>query len=109
MASMNERRTGEKEAVVQPFENLHLLEKKIAQLIELVKAEKTLNAQLMQEKNALTARLEMVENSLLREARSSEELNQEREMTKLMVDELIGTIDRLVAGMPVHSQQVSVE
>ena len=55
----------------------------------------------MIEKNALTAQLEVIENSLLKEARSSEELNQEREMTKLVVDELIGSIDRLVQAMPI--------
>ncbi len=102
MASMSERRAGEKDGASHPLENLNLLEKKIAQLIELVKTEKALNAKLAEENSALNAQLEMVESSLLKEAKSIEELNQEREMTKLVVDELIGSIDRLVQVMPLQ-------
>ena len=57
----------------------------------------------------MTAQLQMVENSLLKEARSIEELNQEREMTKLVVDELIGNIDRLVEEIPLGSAQSGPE
>ena len=40
MATISERRVGDKEITGHPLENLHLLEKKIAQLIELVKAKR---------------------------------------------------------------------
>lgn len=93
---LSEKRSLESNAI----ENLNLLEKKIALLIELLKKEKETTAQLMEEKNALTAQLDMLENSVLKGAKSIEELNQEREMTKLIVDELIGSIDRLVTESP---------
>ncbi len=105
MASISERRS-EGQAITLPLENLSLLEKKITHLIELVKAEREVSAQLMQERNALSARLEMLEGSLLKETKSIEELIQEREMMKLLVDEMIGNIDQLVAGMPVHSGEL---
>ena len=99
MTLMSERPVREKailDRAASQFENLNILEKKIAQLIELVKAEKALNASLMEEKAALTTRLEMLENSLLSESRSIDEFNQEREMTRAIVDELINSIDQLV-------------
>ena len=79
-----------------PLEHLSLLEKKVALLIDIIKAEKTLNNQLIEEKNALSARLEMMENSLLKETKGLENLNQERILTKMVVDELISCIDQLV-------------
>ena len=57
MASMSERQRleqqGAEQVAVNPLENLSLLEKKIAQLIELVKAEKALNAQLIRGKGCI--------------------------------------------------------
>lgn len=79
-----------------PLDGLNQLEKKIGLLIDLVKEEKTLNAQLQEEKFALAARLESLENSLLKETKSMEELHQERQLTKMAVDDLISSIDRLV-------------
>ena len=81
---------------VNSLEQLQLLEKKVTQLIELVRDEKALNAQLVEEKNSLSARLDSLENSLLQETKGMEELNQERMLTKVAVDELISSIDRLV-------------
>ncbi len=79
-----------------PLEHLSLLEKKVALLIDFIRAEKALNSQLVEEKNTLTARLEMMENSLLKETKGLENLNQERILTKMVVDELISCIDQLV-------------
>lgn len=82
--------------VNNPLEHLSLLEKKVALLIDIIKAEKALNNQLIEEKNSLSARLEMMENSLLKETKGMENLNQERILTKMVVDELISCIDQLV-------------
>ncbi len=81
---------------VNPLEKLNVLEKKVASLIELIKAEKAANTLLMEENEALSGRLEALENSLLKESKSIEELNQERAMTRMMVDDLISSIDKLV-------------
>lgn len=85
---------------VQPLERLQLLEKKIGQIIDLLHAERERSSQLLEEKNALSARLEALEASLSQETKSTEELSQERALTKQMVDELIQTIDQLVEGLP---------
>ncbi len=79
-----------------PLEHLGVLEKKVALLIEIIKAEKNLNNRLIEENNALSGRLEMMENSLLKETKGLENLNQERILTKMVVDELISCIDQLV-------------
>ncbi len=79
-----------------PLEHLGVLEKKVALLIEIIKAEKNLNNRLIEENNSLSGRLEMMENSLLKESKGLENLNQERILTKMVVDELINCIDQLV-------------
>ncbi len=80
----------------QSLETLNRLEKKIGLLIEMVKNEKETNRQLREENLNLVARLESLENSLMSESKTMEELNQERQLTKMAVDELIQSIDRLV-------------
>jgi len=81
---------------VNSMEKLGLLEKKIVQLCELIKTERANTAQLVQEKNELLLKLEQLETSLLKGAQNLDELNQERVLTKLVVDELICNIDKLV-------------
>lgn len=78
------------------LENLNNLEKKISLLIDMVRHEKSANAQLREENRSLASRLESLENSLLKDTRTMEEFNQERQLTKMAVDELIQSIDRLV-------------
>ncbi len=78
------------------LEVLSVLEKKITNVLELLKEEKNLNAQLIKEREELISRLESAENSLLQESQSIDQLNQERFLTKEVVDELIRNIDRLV-------------
>lgn len=82
------------------LESMHLLESKVSTLIAIIKHEKAYSAQLLDEKNALESKLAALENSLLKESRSIVELNQEREMTKLVVEELIASIDTLVLSLP---------
>jgi hypothetical protein len=78
------------------LETLNRLEKKIGLLIEMVIHEKNANKQLIEENKSLAARLESLENSLMKESKTMEELNQERQLTRMAVDELIQSIDRLV-------------
>lgn len=89
-----------------PLEHLSVLEKKVALLIDIIRAEKTLNNQLLEEKNTLLARLEMMENSLLKETKGVENLTQERILTKMVVDELITCIDQLVDDQLVEDQSI---
>lgn len=81
---------------VNPLEKLNILEKKVAHLIELLKAEREQNTKLTKENEDLKAKLESVENSLLKGTQNLEEVNQERMLTKMVVDELISSIDRSV-------------
>lgn len=82
-------------------ERLQVLEKKIAHIIDLLYAERERTAQLLEEKNALSTRLDALESSLMRETKGAEELSEERAFTKQMVDDLIQTIDQLVDSLPV--------
>ena len=81
---------------IQSLETLNHLEKKINLLIEMVKNEKSINLRLAEDNRQLVARLESMENSLMKESKTMEELSQERQLTKMAVDELIQSIDRLV-------------
>lgn len=85
---------------VQPLERLRVLETKIAHIIDLLHAERERSQELLVEKNVLATKLEALESSLSLETQSTEELSQERALTKQMVDELIHTIDHLVEGLP---------
>lgn len=85
---------------VQPLERLQVLEKKIALLIDLLKMERERSHQFEEEKNVFAARVDAMESSLLKETKSSEEFSQERALTKMMVDELIQTIDQIVDTVP---------
>ena len=85
---------------VQPLERLQVLEKRIANIIDLLHAERERSIKLEGLNKTLTERIEAMESSLLKETRSIDELSQERAITKNMVDELIQTIDQLVESMP---------
>jgi len=78
------------------MEVLHLLEKKIATLIELIKELKTEKALLVDENMELKEKLEMLESSLLVREKNVEERSQEIVLTKMVVDDLIKSIDLLV-------------
>jgi hypothetical protein len=78
------------------MEALHVLEKKIVALVEIAQELKLEKAKLIEEKAQLQAQLELLEDSLLTDNESIEKLNQEKAITKTVVDDLIRSIDLLV-------------
>lgn len=76
--------------------SLKLLEEKLISLAELIKELKTENAKLAEENAQLSAKLMMLHNSLQDDTRCLDELKQEKELTRLVVDDLIKSIDSLV-------------
>lgn len=86
------------------MEVLRVLEEKIAQLIESKKLDretlerlKNENEFLRQDNLRLTSAIDRLENdALAMVTESSQELKQEREITKIAVDELIHNIDALL-------------
>ncbi len=75
---------------------LKQLEEKLTCLAELVRELKTENAKLAEENAQLAAELLLVQNALLDDSRRIDELKQEKELTRLVVDDLIKSIDSLV-------------
>ena len=78
------------------MEALSLLEKKLTALVEVMHELKMEKARLAEENLQLQAKLEMLEDSLLTDNESIDKLNQERALTKTVVDDLIRSIDLLV-------------
>ena len=78
------------------MEVLSVLEKKIEALVGVVHELKKEKARLVEENTKLISKLEMLENSLLADGEHIEKLNQERALTKTVVDDLIRSIDLLV-------------
>ncbi len=77
--------------------HLSLLEDKIIQLVELVKSLKSRNDSLVEENTKLRQQVDMLELSLVAETKDLEELSQEKVMTRMVVDDLIKSIDLLAA------------
>jgi len=73
-------------------EALSLLEKKISDLLELIKKLKTENSDLKEDNKKLNEKIDSLETVILKD---KEELEQEKELTKLVVDGLISSIDSL--------------
>lgn len=78
------------------MEVLNVLEKKIANLIEMIKELKAEKALLIEENLELKQKLENFESSLLSREKNVEERTQEIVLTKMVVDDLIKSIDLLV-------------
>lgn len=78
------------------MEILNVLEKKIASLIEMIKELKAEKALLVEENIELKQKLESFESSLLSKDKNVEERTQEIVLTKMVVDDLIKSIDLLV-------------
>jgi len=76
--------------------NLTLLEEKVIRLVEMIKDLKTANQALQEENQMLKHQLMKTESSLVEETKDLEELSQEKMMTKMLVDDLIKSIDSLV-------------
>ena len=72
---------------------LGVLEKRVSDLLELIKKLKDENALLSLENKNLNATIESFEVCMLK---SKQELDQEKELTKVAVDGLIKSIDSLV-------------
>ncbi|MCL4380322.1 hypothetical protein M1466_02455 [Candidatus Dependentiae bacterium] len=77
------------------MEALAILEKRVTDLLQLVKELKAHNTQLQTDNTALQAKVDSLENSLLTDR---QELVQEKELTKLFVDGLINDIDSFVSA-----------
>ncbi len=85
------------------MEVLRILEEKIAQLIQSKKLDLEIIEQLKNERltlqegnKRLSSEILRLEEALLTHTRNSKELDEEREMTKMTVDELIQNIDVLL-------------
>jgi len=76
--------------------NLTLLEEKVVRLVEMVKTLKQANQSLQEENQMLKHQLMKTESSLVAETKDLEELSQEKMMARLLVDDLIKSIDSLV-------------
>lgn len=76
--------------------NLSLLEEKVVRLVDMVKELKAKNESLLQENMSLQEQLEAMEKSFVSDTKDLEELSQEKVMTKMVVDDLIRSIDSLV-------------
>lgn len=79
------------------MEMLSALEKKVENLITLIKRLKDEGSKLGKENQELREQVRQLEGSLLKEAKQVElELTEERETTKQVVDDLIKSIDDLI-------------
>lgn len=84
------------------METLQVLGEKITSLIELTQKLQAENATLAEENVQLVAKLKMLEGSMVSDGDRMEALNQEKALTKMLVDDLIKSIDSLV---PSEKQQ----
>lgn len=79
------------------MEMLSALEKKVENLIALIKRQKEESSRLNAENQELKDQVRKLEGSLLKEAKQVEkELTEEREATRQVVDDLIRSIDELI-------------
>ncbi|HBL98706.1 TPA: hypothetical protein DDZ86_03630 [Candidatus Dependentiae bacterium] len=85
------------------MEILRVLEEKIAQLIqskkldlEIIEQLKREQLSLREENKKLSGEVTRLEEALLAQAKTREEFDEEREITKMTVDELIQNIDVLL-------------
>ena len=84
------------------MEPLHILEQKITQLVELVKHLQSVNTRLLEENNNLAMqkidlakKIEDLETCMLT---GTVTLEEEKALTKMVVDDLIKSIDSLVSN-----------
>lgn len=87
---------GKEKQVSKSNFNLNLLEEKVVRLIEMVKTSKDELLVLKQKNKDLHAQLRALEDSLVLETKDLEELSQEKMATKMVVDNLLHSIDALI-------------
>ncbi len=80
------------------METLSVLEKKVVSLIEIIKQLKAENARLVEENSQLAEKITMMQTVASDEAKRAEEFDQEKALTKMVVDDLIKNIDSLIEG-----------
>lgn len=73
-----------------------VLEEKVVLLVERVASLKKENESLLQKNEELQAKISALEESLLADTRQLDSLNAEKEVTKMVVDDLIKNIDALI-------------
>ena len=78
------------------METLQILEKKMELLIGFIHELKASNIQLIEKNIELTGKLEALESSLFVENECIEKLSQEKKLTKIVVDDLIKSIDSML-------------
>ena len=78
------------------MEALSVLEKKIAALVEMIHELREEKSKLVEQNEQLMAKLEHTQDAFLTDNERLEKLNQERALTKTVVDDLIRSIDLLV-------------
>jgi regulator of replication initiation timing len=79
-------------------ETLSVLEKKVVSLIEIIKQLKAENARLTEENAQLADKITMMQTVAADEAKRADEFDQEKALTKMVVDDLIKNIDSLIEG-----------
>jgi FtsZ-binding cell division protein ZapB len=79
-------------------ETLSVLEKKVVSLIEIIKQLKAENTRLVEENAQLADKITMMQISAADDAKRAEEFDQEKALTKTVVDALIKNIDSLIEG-----------
>jgi len=77
---------------------LKVLDEKVTRLIQRLKELKAENEKFSAKNTQLTAKLEAMESSMLLDIKHIEELDQEKALTRMVVDDLIKNIDLLVKG-----------
>lgn len=78
------------------METLSVLEKKVVSLIDTIRQLKAENARLIEENRQLESKLTVMQGAVRDDAKRVEELDQEKELTKMVVEDLIKSIDSLV-------------
>lgn len=87
---------GKEKQLLKSNLNLNLLEEKVVRLIEMIKALKDENANLKQKNKELHGQMRALEGSLVSETKDLEELSQEKIATKMVVDNLLHSIEALI-------------
>lgn len=80
------------------MEILSVLETKVVSLIDTIRQLKAENTRLIEENEQLTSKLAVMQGAVRDDAKRVEELDQEKALTKMVVDDLIKSIDSLVEG-----------